>query len=867
MKQKNSDFPLRIHYRNSHLDNISSLYIWAWGLWSVSQDIKTAGEDDFGHFFDLEVPLVNFGETSILGFRFKEGPGVDCIWYEYDRYWDSNKNPREVWVVEGSDTLYHTLQYALQPRLEAAYWDSLNDVTLCFLSPIKPNSLKKQKIKISSGAIIYDIHFDNARKVRLKTSTLSISKCYTVRILDSESVPMYPRRVLDTYTSDLPLGATIEDDNTVFRIFAPRAHSVTLCLSQDPQGEQVEQRDMILRPGDGIWEVILPGNLHGLYYVYSVDGPKGPGEKFNPHIVVNDPYSLIALSSFGACAGRSMVFDPTRLGTPLVLANRPTLSSLVAYEVHIRDLMGNLWSDSDCQPGFNSFCLESVKGPELNGESISVGLDHLVELGVNAVQLLPVQEFPADPEKFNWGYFTANFFSPAGMYASNPLDDTRAFEFKKLVDTLHSKGIAVILDIVFNHTSEGSECEPIVHNFKGLDSKYYYRQHPRSHKYLQGSGVGNELATERPMVRRLIMDCLAFWIDVYEIDGFRFDLAGLIDQETLTAIVMRFPDRILYGEPWAASGALWGKGDANHIRPWAVFNDCFRDTIKGSPDGPEGGFIQGAGELDRVKSAITGNSIDYGTGDAWADSPENSLLYLDAHDNLTLADKLEICWQHHQASISEQFYEEKIKIDIKMPIWEKEQRVKIGAVILLTSLGPVMIHAGTEFLRSKPWFSEGDGCPVSVISGVFDSNSYCSATKTNYLDWQLKARHLELVHYFKGLIKLRLGTIGRIFCSKGRVSEKYFEWYKAPGNPIALGYTLNRDYSRGLQQLRVLVNPSNSCVGDFSEYFRDGRQWRLIADSREVKLSGFENLFTSGNNSVSLVVEPLGIRIFSSVAE
>ena len=344
------------------------------------------------------------------------------------------------------------------------------------------------------------------------------------------------------------------------------------------------------------------------------------------------------------------------------------------------------------------------------------------------------------------------------------------------------------------------------------------------------------------MVRRYILDCLRFWVQRYGVDGFRFDLAGLMDRGTVAAIAEAFPDRYLYGEPWAASGALWGKGDVNELDPWAVFDDDFRDAVKGSTEGTDGGFIQGRGGLGRVQAAVTGNTIAFGGAHAWADSPTDGLLYMDAHDNLTLADKLEVSLDG-------------------LTLEEKRARVRLGGAVTLTSLGPVMLHAGVEMLRSKPYGEQGDGRPIQDRDSetLFDANSYSSSDTTNNLNWNDKAEHYSVFTYFQGLIALRLGELGLPSRPPAAVEEGYFEWHTDDDNPQALGYTLNADRSNGGRRLRVLLNPDAEAQAAFAVQFDAQQGWRQVADSLTVDLLDPQPV-PAGDE---VVVEPLGIRIYA----
>lgn len=745
------------------------------------------------------------------------------------------------------------------PKITAVYWDSAGELEVHFdrelagigeparysLDPAVPVLAAQPQ---ASGSVAL-----------LTTETLDIQAGYTLTFAADEgplTAGLYPRRVLDAFASDAPLGSGIDESgNTWFAVFAPRARAVMLHTAAGP--DTAEEGDPLPLERDaatGIWRTTLPGNRHGLYYWYTVDGPRAPGERFDPTRPLNDPYSYVALSSAGGVAGRSMVFDLARLEPATRLADRPPIEGLVAYELHVRDLTGGPGSgvaaDDPAFRRFLGFTLAGLSGPEHEpGQPVATGLDHLVELGVSAVQLLPVQEFPAAPDRFDWGYFTANFFAPAATFATRADGEARLVELKRLVDALHARGIAVVLDVVFNHSAEGSELGPYI-NFKGFDAKYYYRQDPGTFTFRAGSGVGNELASERPMVRRFILDCLRFYVERLGIDGFRFDLAALLDLETVRVIAREFPDCYLYGEPWAASGALWSKGAVNAIEPWAVFDDAFRDAVKGSPEGADRGFVQGGGSLEQVQAAVTGNSLRIGGLAPWAAAPGDGVRYLDAHDNLTLADKLEVSLPG-------------------MSTAEKEARTKLALALLLTSPGPVMLHAGVEFLRSKPFLpgAEGRGRPIRDADGeqVFDANSYASPDAANNLDWRLKAEHHALFRYVAGLVHLRRGPLGRPVRVAGPLAASYFAWHIDPDLPQALGYTLNDDRSQhGGRRLRVLLNSDRERFARFAVSFPAADGWRLVADSARIDpVAGLEPAACADADADVVDVEPLGLRIYA----
>lgn len=815
--------PLRLHYRNAGLSaTYTDLWMWTWNAWPREREFRAVGVDTFGAVFEIPgEDLQGLAHTQgTLSFRLKDREGLEgARWFEMDRHW----RPRdgwEVWAVEGAAPLYRSAEDALRPRIRAALVDAMDHIEVHFAAPADEIA-DPSRYDVLPGARVTQAEALSDRAVSLTVTHLDLSRDHSLRFRGASGtaeVGLHPRRVWETFTSDAPLGVQVEDGVTTFRVWAPRARAVTLRLCTD--GRSPPRREVPLhREEAGQWAVHLPQDLRGLYYEYLVDGPRGPGEGFDPRRPVNDPYCLVALPCHDGRAGRGLVLAPSHLHPPRPLRRRP-LTDLVIYEAHVRDLCGGPGSGFDPHDASRHQYLAWTRAGTRGPGGITTGLDHLVELGVNAVQLLPIQEFPWPRHRFNWGYFTANFFSPAALYSSEPHGEARVHELRALVDALHSRGIAVILDVVFNHTAEGDHEGP-AYNLRGFDSKHWYRQDPGDFTFFNGSGVGNELASERPMARRLIVDCCRFWVERYGIDGFRFDLAALLDLETLAALDRELPEGVaLYGEPWSAGRAFWGRGSINTLGRWAVFNDAYRDALKGSPEGPDGGFVQGVGDLGAVKAAISGNTRDYGRDQAWASSPADGIQYVTCHDNLTLHDKL-------YASI------EGLTED------EAAARVRLTTVLQLTSLGPIFLHGGEEMLRTKPYTAGHDGRAVRARGGAarFDANSYRAPDRVNNLDWTRKARHPELSALLAGLIRLRLSPAGACLRRDTRPGPEALVFHEALGTPHALGYTHNGDQSAGLGRIRVLVNADRERAATFFLSF-DGDGWSLVCDGQEVDPEG-----------------------------
>ena len=440
------------------------------------------------------------------------------------------------------------------------------------------------------------------------------------------------------------------------------------------------------------------------------------------------------------------------------------------------------------------------KSTHLKGSpNIKTGLAHLKELGINTLQLLPLQNFDSDDDglTYDWGYMPCHYFAPHGSYASNSFDLSRVKELKKMVNTIHAEGIKLILDVVFNHTAEGRDN---LISFQALAPDYYYRQ-THEGDYFNGSGCGNEFKSEAPMARKLIVDCLKYWVTEYKIDGFRFDLLGLMDYETFKIIESELiqikPDIILYGEPWAAGGAgveILGKGVQRDTQ-FGVFNDHFRDAIRGDNSKLGRGFVQGdSSQITRIKHGVTGSIYDF------AQEPVESINYAACHDNYTLRDKLMLTMQESNSLNEEDLHRLEIMV----------------AVLLLTAQGIPFIHSGQEFGRSKN----------------FHHNSYNASDTINMLDWSLKTKNNKQFELYRDLITLR--SQHRIFrlSTSGEVRSAISFIDPFPGDDTTLNSVVFQINNPGVRDsfgaALVAVNGSAGTVafnlpeGDWKNVLQEG---------------------------------------------
>jgi pullulanase len=683
---------------------------------------------------------------------------------------------------------------------------------------------------IDGGALVS--HFRvSSRKVVLETSPLDVTRHYRIKITGAGEKDLIPDGVLDKFISSKPLGYQIENGGTAFRLFAPRATRVHVLLFERPDGKTGMEWPMT-RDKDGVWEAAIDGVHYNAFYGYRIWGNAHATEMFNPNVVVADPYSKAVVSrNHYTHESKSLIPAPQdfQWETPGWIC--PDLEDLVVYEMHVRD--ATVHASSGIRPEWRGSYLgltETGRGG---------GLDHVRSLGVNAVELMPCQEFgnlepdfqKPMPGVFNtwnpyarnhWGYMTSGYFAPESYYAAggslepggmSGSDGRQILEFKRMVDAFHKAGIAVILDVVYNHVSQ-YDANP----FKLIDKKYYFRLDDNQ-DLLNHSGCGNDFRTERPMARRLIVDSLLHWMREYRVDGFRFDLAALIDDRTLDVLTEKTrelnPRVILIAEPWG--GGKHGPAGFSR-RGWASWNDAFRNGIKGRHPGEAPGFILGAhpeGEsLLAVRPLLLGSVVAEGGPFI---SAGHSINYLESHDGYTFGDFVRMA----SGRVKEDQAVADRTSNAGLPA--EELRIhKLGALVLFTSRGAAMLHAGQEFGRSKVIASES-GVP-DPSAGLLDADSYNKDNETNWIDYTHAGLNLDLVRYHRGLIALRKGHEALRRAPSNAVR------FLPCANPSAIGYLL----PSGNAFLAVLLNAHAELEADFT--LPDGT-WDVLADKDRAGIS------------------------------
>jgi len=531
--------------------------------------------------------------------------------------------------------------------------------------------------------------------------------------------------------SDNLMEMEYKPDVTTFTLWTPTADEVRLMLYDAGDGGHAYETIPMERSEEGKWTIKVPKNLKGKFYTFNVkiDGKwLGDTPGINAHAVgVNGKRAAVIDMATTNPAGWA---DDHQL--PLASA-----ADAVIYEMHHRDFSIDQSSGIQHKGKFLALTEAGTKSPE----QLSTGIDHLKELGVTHVHLLPSFDFASIDEtklkenKYNWGYDPQNYNVPEGSYSTNPYDPAcRIHEFKQMVMALHKAGIRVVMDVVYNHTFNAAES-----NFERTVPGYFYR-HKTDGNLADGSACGNETASERPMMRRFMIESVKYWMQEYHVDGFRFDLMGIHDIETMNEIrreaMAISPSVLIYGEGWSAqppqypADSLAMKVNTYRMPGIAAFSDELRDALRGPfNDDHRGAFLAGLpGNEESLKFGIVGairhpqvknDSVNYSSV-PWADQPTQMISYVSCHDDMCLVDRL-------KSTIPDITPEELTKLD------------ELAQTVVFTSQGIPFIYAGEEMMRDK--------------KGVH--NSFQSPDSINAINWHLKAEHMDVFTYYKGLISLR----------------------------------------------------------------------------------------------------------------
>ena len=521
------------------------------------------------------------------------------------------------------------------------------------------------------------------------------------------------------------LGATWSPEKTTFRVWAPTATAVKVNLYESGTEGTNDLIDQVEMTADvnGTWIATVEGNLNGTYYTYLVNVDGQVNEAW-------DPYARTT----GVNGKRAMVIDldstdPEGWENDTDPHYGNAITDAIIYELHIRDLS----SDSSSGITNTGKFLGLTETGTVNSSGMATGLDYIRNLGITHLHLLPSYDYASvdetDPDAaFNWGYDPVNYNVPEGSYSTDPYNgEIRVMEMKQMVKTLHDNGISVVMDVVYNHVYDAqSYC------FNQIVPGYFSRV-TADGMYSNGSACGNDTASERAMVKKYIVDSVTYWADEYHIDGFRFDLAGLIDTDTMNAVVEAVhethPNVIFYAEGWTMNTNVTKEGyimatqkNSTETPEIAYFSDFVRDSLRGSnSNASQTGYVAGGGGFtSSVRDMFMGKST-------WCKCPSQTVNYVSCHDGYALYDRLTLSTNGVAES-------DRIKMN------------NLAAAIVMTSQGVPFFQAGEEMLRSKP-----------LPEGGFDHNSYKSDDSINSIKWDNLSdpQYQDVSDYYAGLIAFR----------------------------------------------------------------------------------------------------------------
>lgn len=506
---------------------------------------------------------------------------------------------------------------------------------------------------------------------------------------------------------DGALGTNCTEKGTTFRVWQPLAERVELRFYGE-DGSVAKRAEMRLK--NGVFECRVRGDLDGVCYTFVVT--RG-GET----VECADPYA----KSVTADGRRSIVVNMRRHAPKNWTNDRPIAfpdpEDAIIYELSVRDFSMDENSRFVNRGRFAAFC----ESRTANSYGDRVGLPYIRKLGATHIQLMPVFDFDMDGGEYNWGYNPRFYNVPCAYYSQK--DGIK--ELREIISAAHKKGLGVVADVVYNHVFDVDNSA-----FQKLFPGYYFRTDVKTGAFSNGSGCGNEFASERAMARKFIVDSLVFLAREYHLDGFRFDLMGLLDIETLRAAEHKLrainPDILLYGEGWTGGESPLAEehravlGNARELHNFAFFNDRFRDAVKGSVFNAEDcGYVNGAVDewhFDPIRASLSGKFPEV----FWTDDPRQTVNYVECHDNLTLYDKL-------NASLDGASAERIMQAD------------KMAAALVFLSRGMAFFQAGQEFLRSK--------------NG--ECNTYNLPDSINSLKWDNITENSSIADYYRGLIKIR----------------------------------------------------------------------------------------------------------------
>ncbi len=711
---------------------------WDVWCWPANGDGKAYAFEPEGDGVAAVIP-VPAGVTSV-GYIVRQGGdawGKDVSQDQFITFPEVKSGTIHVYVEAGvptSEYEYGEDAVVVHRASEVSYNQNTGAVVVILTAPLTTDpaeafalyDARGESIAITGVEAISDRTFSlmPAEEIDLFSSySLTFNgESYNVKIPNVYSTEAFESQY--TYTGD-DLGCVWTADRTTFRVWAPTAESVTLNLYKSGTEGADDLIESVPMTADlnGTWVAEKSGDLNGTYYTYTAV----VGGSVNETV---DPYARTT----GVNGKRAMVLDldstdPEGWDKDVNPNASLGYTDAVIYELHVRDLSVDESSGIVNKGKF----LGLIETGTVSPDGLPTGLDHMKDLGITHVHLLPSYDFGSvdetrlDEPQFNWGYDPVNYNVPEGSYSTDPYNGAvRVAEMKEMIKGLHDNGISVIMDVVYNHVQDAGSF-----SVNKLVPGYFSRINDAG-VYSNGSGCGNDTASERSMVRKFIVDSVLYWVDEYHIDGFRFDLVGLLDVDTVNELVSRVheirPDVIFYGEGWSMSTAVTKPGvvmatQANSVRTpgFAYFSDNIRDDLKGSVFDKNPGFVSGASGRENAVA------LDFLGNPSWTAGPAQVVNYASCHDNNTLIDRIAL-------SRADASRADLIRMN------------NLAAAFYMTSQGIPFMQAGEEMLRTKP-----------NADGTLNENSYNASDAVNSLKWSTLSdpEVADVYAYYKGLIAFR----------------------------------------------------------------------------------------------------------------
>lgn len=815
---------ITIHYHRFDGD-YKDWNLWLWPKGGEGTSYAFTEDDSFGKVAKVKVPgTAKVDEIGII-VRLAEWSAKDV---SEDRYIKSFSDGKaEIWLIQADPTIYES-RPEITTKLTTATAKSFRSFEVALNRDASIGSIQSGLVLNSGGRSLAIASVTPVPANATSSDRVIVTLSGDFTLGDSLSIT-HPR--FGTVSPDLAglfasqefedafyypgsdLGFTYSPSSTSFRVWAPTAAAAELLVYSDDSEKSAGRVVPMAKSDKGTWTANLLGDQHLTIYNFQVK----LGERW---IEAVDPYARAATIN----GTKGVVFDASKTNPSGWLTHsKPKFSGVatdaVFYELHIRDLSVDSSSGIAQKGKFLGLTEAGTKAPD--GKT-KTGIDAIVDLGTTHLQLLPIYDYKTVDEtrndQFNWGYDPLNFNVPEGSYSTKPAEPlNRITELKTTIQYLHSRGIRVVMDVVYNHVFDAG-----THSFERLVPGYFFRKEADG-SFANGTGVGNEIASDRSMARKYIVESSLYWAREYKLDGFRFDLMGILDVETMNQVrdgVDKIDSTFLIiGEGWQMGNKLLPEQKANQVNAFkmpriAHFNDGIRDGLKGDVfKSLENGWASGRNSLKfEVMAGITGET-ESGTNvrGSWGPmNPEQSVSYVEAHDNLTLYDKLLI----------------------SMPGTTEAERKRVFGLASSTAIlaqGVPFIHAGQEFMRTK--------------NG--DENSYKSSDAVNSLKWTELARNRDMANYFKGLIQIRKAN-SAFRMSKAPQVIKGMRFSST--SPDVIAYSLDASKQpNGTKRIFVIHNAAKTAKAVSLPVTGN---WRVLVQGLVAKPAGIRSLSKASSVSV-----------------